>query len=36
MPVPSVMSDLALTAASNYPTGGEAVGNALDDYLRGI
>lgn len=34
MPVPSVMSDLALAAASNYPTGGETIGSNLDNYLR--
>lgn len=34
MPVPTRMSDLALTAASNFPTGGEAIGTSLDDYLR--
>lgn len=34
MPVPTKMQDLALTAASNFPTGGEAIGTSLDDYLR--
>lgn len=34
MPVPTRMQDLALTAASNFPTGGEAIGTNLDDYLR--
>lgn len=34
MPVPSKMADLALAAASNYPTGGESIGTNLDDYLR--
>lgn len=34
MPVPSTMADLALAAASNYPTGGEAIGTNLDNYLR--
>lgn len=34
MPVPSSMSDLSLTAASNSPAGADAVGNTLDDYLR--
>lgn len=34
MPVPSTMQDLALAAASNFPTGGEAIGTSLDDYLR--
>lgn len=28
------MSDLALAAGSNYPTGGEAIGTNLDNYLR--
>lgn len=34
MPVPSTMSDLNTTAASNYPAGGDAIGNSLDDTLR--
>lgn len=34
MPVPSQMSDLSPTAASNSPAGSEAIGNSLDDYLR--
>lgn len=34
MPVPTKMQDLSLTAASNFPTGGEAIGTNLDDYLR--
>lgn len=34
MPVPSAMSDLNLTAGSNFPTGGEAIGTSLDDYIR--
>ncbi|TXH46568.1 MAG: hypothetical protein E6Q97_29320 [Desulfurellales bacterium] len=36
MPVPSAITDLSTTAASNYPQGGEAVGPLLDDYLRSI
>lgn len=34
MPVPSTMQDLALAAGSNFPTGGEAIGTSLDDYIR--
>lgn len=34
MPVPSTMQDLNLTAGSNFPTGGEAIGTSLDDYIR--
>lgn len=34
MPVPSSMSDLSATAASNSPAGSDAIGNSLDDYLR--
>lgn len=34
MPVPVKMADLFLAAASNFPTGGEAIGTSLDDYLR--
>lgn len=34
MPVPTSMSDLSTTAASNYPVGSEAIGNNLDNYLR--
>lgn len=36
MPVPSSMSNLSLTAGSNSPAGSEAIGNSLDDYLRGL
>jgi microcystin-dependent protein len=36
MAVPSVLTDLSATASSNFPTGSEAVGTSLDDYLRGI
>ena len=35
MPVPTRITDFSATAASNSPTGGEAVGTSLDDYLRG-
>jgi len=34
MPVPTLISDLSTTAASNSPTGGESVGNNADNYLR--
>lgn len=33
MPIPSVMSDLSTTAASNYPTGSESPTTG-DDYIR--
>jgi hypothetical protein len=36
MAVPTVLTDLSATAASNSPTGSESVGTSLDDYLRGI
>lgn len=28
------MSDLSTLAASNSPSGSDAIGNSLDDYLR--
>jgi hypothetical protein len=34
MPVPSKMADLYTIPASNSPSGSEAIGNSLDDYLR--
>lgn len=34
MPVPVTMADLNTTAGSNYPAGGDAIGNSLDDTLR--
>lgn len=34
MPVPNRMQDLSTLASSNYPTGTEAIGNSLDNYLR--
>jgi hypothetical protein len=34
MTIPVKMADLFLTAASNVPAGGDAIGNNLDDYLR--
>lgn len=36
MPVPNTMADLATLASSNFPTGTEAIGNSLDNYLRAI
>jgi len=35
MGVPTRITDFSTTAGSNYPTGSEAVGTSLDDYLRG-
>jgi hypothetical protein len=35
MAVPTRLTDFSATAASNSPTGSEAVGTSLDDYLRG-
>lgn len=34
MPVPSTMQDLARLASANFPTGSEAIGTNLDNYLR--
>jgi len=34
MPVPNTMADLATLPGSNFPTGTEAIGNNLDNYLR--
>lgn len=36
MPVPSSITDLSTTAASNSPAGTDAISNTLDDYLRAI
>ena len=36
MAVPTILTDLSATAASNSPSGSETVGSGLDDYLRGI
>jgi len=36
MPIPSTMSDLSPSAASNSPLGSEAIGNGLDNYLRAV
>lgn len=36
MPVPNSMADLATLASSNFPTGTEAIGNSLDNYLRAL
>lgn len=34
MPVPSAITDLSTTAASNSPAGGESARGTIDDYLR--
>jgi len=34
MPVPSLITDLSTTAASNSPAGGESARGTIDDYLR--
>lgn len=34
MAVPSAITDLSTTAASNSPAGSDAIGTSLDDYLR--
>ena len=36
MAAPTRIYDISTTAASNFPTGSEAVGTSLDDYLRAI
>lgn len=36
MTIPSSITDLSETAASNSPSGSESVGPSLDDYLRAI
>ena len=36
MAVPSRIQNISATAANNSPTGGEAIGANLDNYLRGI
>lgn len=36
MPVPSLITDLSTTAASNSPAGTDIIGGTLDDYLRSI
>ena len=36
MGVPTQLSDLSATAASNSPAGGDTVGTTMDDYLRAI
>lgn len=36
MPVPSTMSDLSVTEASNSPSGSDAISTGLDNYLRAI
>jgi len=34
MPVPTLISELSTTAASNSPPGAESIGGNMDDYLR--
>lgn len=34
MAIPTRITDFSTTAASNFPSGSEAVGTSLDDYLR--
>lgn len=36
MPVPSVITDLSVIAASNSPAGSDSIGTSLDDYLRSV
>ena len=36
MAVPTQLSDLSATAASNSPAGGDTVGTTMDDYIRAI
>lgn len=36
MPVPTQLSDLSATAASNSPAGGESVGTLMNDYIQAI
>lgn len=36
MPVPTILTDLSATAASNSPAGTDNIGTTADDYLRGI
>lgn len=36
MPVPTDISNLSTTTASNYPSGSDVIGNNLDNYLRVI
>ena len=36
MPVPSALSGISQTDASNSPQGSDSIGTNLDDYLRGI
>jgi len=36
MAVPTKLTDLSATAASNSPSGSESIGSSLDDYLRGV
>jgi hypothetical protein len=34
MPIPTVISDLSVTAGDNYPAGSDVIGNGLDNLLR--
>lgn len=36
MPIPSSIADISTTATSNSPSGTDAIGTSLDDYLRAI
>lgn len=36
MGVPSLITDLSSTAASNSPAGGDSIGTTLDDYIRAL
>jgi hypothetical protein len=36
VPVPTRITDISTTAASNSPSGSESVGTSLDDYLRAV
>jgi hypothetical protein len=36
MAVPTTITDLSTTAASNSPSGSESIGTSLDDYLRSV
>lgn len=36
MPVPTLISELSTTPASNSPAGGESIGTNADDYIRSL
>jgi hypothetical protein len=36
MPVPSLITDLSTTAASNSPAGSESARGTVDDYIRAL